>query len=209
MLSKFTLGIDTVDARSLTALSLLNDLKDACADLLARKHKNVALLNLYSFIDICASLAKEGKSSNAETFQSYLRRYATLSTWKHYTPYDLWAARSSILHSFSPLGDHTAKPDGARPIFYFSWPEMREQIEDAIQRRGYANFLVIERTDVKFIAIDAFNSLIQRTEEDPEFAQVFSANAEHLLVDTHFLGLRNELELIEELSAKARGQSDA
>jgi hypothetical protein len=68
---------------------------------------------------------------------------------------------------------------------------------------------VIDRTDVKFIAIDAFNSLIERVEKDSGFAQIFSANAEHLLVDAHFLGLRNELELIDELSAKARGDSDA
>jgi hypothetical protein len=198
-----------MDARSLTALSLLCDLKEACADLLARKHKNVALLNLYSFMDICASLAKEGSSSNAETFQSYLQRYAKLSTWRRYTPYDLWAARCSLLHSFSPLGHHTTKPDGARPIFYFSWPETQEQLEEALRVRGYSNFLVIERSELKFVAINAFNSLIQRVEEEQAFAAVFSANAEHLLGDFHFLGLRSELELVDELAKITKGKDDA
>ena len=189
-----------MDARSLTALSVLNDLKAAWGDLLLRKRKHPALLMLYCFIDICASLAHEGLSSasnNASTFQGYLRRYATFSKWERYTPYDLWAARSSLLHAFSPFGHHTGKVKGARPIFYLSWPETAQQMGELLQARGYRDFVLLDTTEIKSVAINAFNSLISRVENDPPFAETFATNAEHLLADSHVLGLRQELDALE------------
>jgi len=93
------------------------------------------LLNIYSFIDICAALANEGKRGNQVIFKTYLQDFAMMSG-KPFSPYDLWAARSSLLHAYSPLGDHTKKPNGAKPIFYYSWPERREDVEAVLQSEG-------------------------------------------------------------------------
>jgi hypothetical protein len=105
--------------QTFSALILLNDLCHAAMDALKQKHKLASLLLFYSFIDICASLLDEAPAkTNRERFETFLRANASLN-WKSFTPYDLWAARSSLLHSYSPLGDHTEKPAGARPIFCF------------------------------------------------------------------------------------------
>src|SRR5688500_17186336 len=106
--------------RTLMVVSLLNDLRHASVEVFERKHKNPALLLFYSFIDICAAIAQESAASNREIFEAYLRRYS-VSSWKLFTPFDLWAARSALLHAYSPLGHHT-KTGKAKPIFYYSWP---------------------------------------------------------------------------------------
>lgn len=107
---------------------ILLEMKSIFSDLLQKEYKGPALLNIYIFIDICASLNAESKMSNRETFESYIKKY--LNPWeKAYTVYDLWAARSSLIHSLSPLGNHTEKPSGATPIFYYSRFETKEKVE--------------------------------------------------------------------------------
>lgn len=186
--------------RTFTALVLLNDLRHSAMDALTQKHKLPALLLFYSFIDICASL--EGghlKLKNRERFERFVKEHA-LTSWRVVTPYDLWSARSSLLHAYSPLGDHTAKSNGAIPIFYYSWPETEEQMRAAVSSRGYANFHVLDVSYIKHIAISCFNSLWSKVENESEFELVFRANAEHLLKDLHHIQLENELTLIRELT---------
>jgi hypothetical protein len=85
----------SINPRTLSTLSLINDLRHAAFEALERKRKYPALLLFYSFIDICASLAQESPTAgNRCRFESFLARYA-LTTWSQYKPYDLWAARSS------------------------------------------------------------------------------------------------------------------
>jgi hypothetical protein len=50
---------------------------------------------------------------------------------------------------------------------------------------------------VKSVAVDAFNTMYRRIDNDPTFAAVFSANAEGLIGDLHVLGLRGELEAVD------------
>lgn len=181
-------------ARTLTIFTALLDLKNAFLDLLREKHKYPALLNIYCFIDICASLTRKGNEQNQEIFRNYLSEFAILSRWKRYTPYDLWAARSSILHTFSPLGHHTNKKvDNAKPIYYFSWPEKREDVEAALKAKGYGNFIVMDIIEIKSIAIDAFNTFHSRLEKDPEFENMVLQNSEHFLLSLHQMRLQEEL----------------
>lgn len=186
--------------RALSTLSLINDLRHAAFEALERKHKYPALLLFYSFIDICASLASESaSSSNRSRFESFLTRYALLS-WSQFKPYDLWAARSSLLHAYSPLGVHTAKPNGAVPIFYFAWPETKEEVTELLSSRGYHNFCVLDIQTIKHIAVSAFNAMWSRVESEPAFEATLVANAEHLLRDVHQCHLESELVLLDELS---------
>ena len=152
------------------ALSTLNDLKSAAYDALAKRHKMPALLLFYSFIDICATLAEEGegKTGNQDRFKNYLVKYH-YSKWGLYTPYDLWAARCSLLHAYSPLCDHATKANPPKTIFYYSWPEKKEVVQAAIAARGYENFYLMNTDDIKIIAIDSFNSLWRRVETDEVF----------------------------------------
>lgn len=189
-----------MNPRTLSALSLMNDLRHAAFEALERKHKYPALLLFYSLIDICASLANEYSSAtNRARFESFLSRYA-LSSWTQFTPYDLWAARSSLLHAYSPLGDHTERTNGATPIFYFAWPETKEEVTEILSSRGYLSFLVLDIQTIKHIAVSAFNAMWSRVESDPTFEATLLANAEHLLKDFHQHRLENELLLLEELS---------
>jgi len=198
-----------MNARTLAALSLLNELRHAALDTLARKHKHPALLLFYSFIDICASLAEETPAkSNCERFENYLSCYA-LSSWKTFRPYDLWAARSSLLHAYSPLGDHTDKPNGAQLIFYFVWPETEEQMRTLLLARGYSNFLLVDVSTIKHIAVSSFNGLWMRIENDPEFSKIFQGNAAHLLKDSHYIRLEEELTLLDELAKLREEQTQA
>lgn len=130
---------DRMQARTLTILTILNDLKHAVDLLLREKRRIPALLNMYSLIDICAALSNDGKEQNKEIFEACLNEYGGLSG-KNVTAFDLWAARSSLVHTYSPLGRHT-KPGGAKPIFYFSRPEPREEMEKAVRSKGYADFM--------------------------------------------------------------------
>lgn len=187
-----------MQARTLTIVIVLVDLKNAFLLLLRDKHKNPALLNMYSFIDICAALANDGKTENRAIFESYLKDFAMMSG-KPFSTYDLWAARCSLLHAYSPLGRHTERANGARPIFYYSWPDRREEMEGVLRAKGYGDFLLLEVEDVKWVAIDTFNSLHRRVETDAAFEARFLTNAEHFLFDLQAFKLEAELSMLEEL----------
>ncbi len=194
-----------MNPQTLSTLSLLNDLRHSATETLERKHKYPALLLFYSFIDICASLAEEPPSkSNGDRFKSYLSQYA-LSSWALIRPYDLWAARSSLLHAYSPLGDHTKKPNGAVPIFYFAWPETESEVRKYLASRGYKNFALIDANTIKHIAVSAFNSMWARVETDATFEAVLLKNSTHLLKDLFQYRLEEELVSLEQqVSGKDR-----
>lgn len=199
-----------MDAQTTTAFLILNDFRHAAMENLKSKHKFPALLLFYSFIDVCATLADETKeTTNQDRFKKYLINYATTISWKILTPYDLWAARSSLLHAYSPIGNLTAKANNpARKIFYYAWPERKEQMFTAISNRGYTDFIILNVTDIKNIAIAAFNSLLSRVENDPPFSKIFAANAEHLVKDNNAILLEQELRTIEELTATVARSDD-
>ena len=190
--------IDSMNTQALSALSLLNELKDAAFDALKRKHKNPALLLLYSFIDICATLADRPPASrNRERFESYLRAHA-LCKWTRFSTYDLWAARCSLLHAYSPLGDHTERANGAKALFYYSWPERPDQMADLLRSRGYKDFVLVDVEEIKTIAVSAYNTLWMRVDQNPEVELVVSENARHLLRDSHYIRLEQEMERLED-----------
>ncbi|NPC57855.1 hypothetical protein [Caenimonas soli] len=188
-------------ARTLTALSVLNDLRHAAYEALERKHRYPALLLLYSFIDICASLACEQPTVNNGTrFKSYVNRYGHTSG--AVTVEDLWAARSTLLHSFSPLGRNT-ESGAARPIFYFAWPETSEAVRAVLDSKGYSDYLLLDVGHIKTISIWCFNAFWRRVQTEPDFEEVMLQNSEHLLKDLFQHGLEMELTAIETLVAKA------
>lgn len=195
--------------RTFTALALLNDLRHSAMDALSQKHKLPALLLFYSFIDICASLVSGHKKlTSRDRFEYFVKEYA-LTSWQVVTPYDLWSARSSLLHAYSPLGDHTRKLNGATPIFYYAWPETDEQMQAAVLKRGYTRFHVLDMSYIEHMAISCFNSLWFKVENDAEFELLFRANAEHILKDIHYIQLEDELTLIEELmELRAKSSGD-
>lgn len=182
--------------RTITILIVLGDLKYAFLSLLRERCGNPALLNIYSFIDICATLANDGKAENRNIFEAYLKEFCTIP-WVAFSAYDLWAARCSIVHAFSPLGRHTAKPDGAKPIFYYSWTDRREEFDLVVRAKGYSDFLILDIDHVKHVAIDAFNSLYKRVETDEAFESRFLKNAEHFLFDLQAFKLEAELSLVQ------------
>jgi hypothetical protein len=195
-----------MDSRTLSALILLNDLRHAAMDAMREKRKLPSLLLLYSFIDICASLAEESPArTNRDRFENFLRAYA-LANWRTFTPYDLWAARSSLLHAYSPLGDHTDKPGGAKPIFYYSWPETPEKVREALVSRGYKDFLLLDVATIKTIAVSCFNGVWRRVQDEPEFELVLRRNAEHLLKDFQHMQLENELAALQDLATMTGGE---
>lgn len=186
--------------KMLTTLSVLNDLRHAAAEALARKHRLPALLLLYSFIDVCASLTCEDpKAKNGERFINYLKRYY-LPNWDDVTPEDLWAARSSLLHSFSAIGRNT-KSGAARPIFYFAWPEKKDAVRAVLDVKGYSNYVLLDVSDVKGISVWCFNSFLRRVQDEPDFENRVVSNSEHLLKDLFQHGLEVELTTIETLVA--------
>lgn len=197
---RLTWSVAIMSPRTLSTLSIINDLRHAAFEALERKRKNPALLLFYSFIDICASLSTESPAANNRArFEFFLTRYALLN-WNQFSAYDLWAARSSLLHAYSPLGNHTARTNGATPILYFAWPETKEDITEMATARGYSKFLVLDIQTIKHIAVSAFNSMWSRVESDSAFEESVLANAEHLLKDVYQYHLENELVLLEELS---------
>lgn len=191
-----------------TALFVLNDLRHAAMDALKNKHKTPALVLFYSFIDICAALSNDdSKKSNQDIFKDYLTGFYERE-WRSFTPYDLWAARSSILHAYSPLGRHTQKVDGAVPIYYYEYPETREEAEKEINTSVHTRFHLLRITDIKTIAIQAFNEMWRRVEESPDFEAVFRKNASHLLKDLTHLKLEkffSDIHAISELKASLHG----
>jgi hypothetical protein len=68
-----------IQARTLTILIMLGDLKHAFETLLREKRKNPALLNIYSFMDICAALANDGKTENRAIFEWCLTEFAMMA----------------------------------------------------------------------------------------------------------------------------------
>jgi hypothetical protein len=187
--------------QTLSALILLNDLRHAAMDALKQEHKLPSLLLLYSFIDICASLSEETPAkSNRERFESFLRTNTSFN-WNSFTPYELWAARSSLLHSYSPLGDHTNKPAGVRPIFYFAWPETREQVDKLLVERGYKNYYLMDMETIKYVAVSGFNTMWHRVDTESQFEKNFRENAVHVLKDMQYMQLEDELTLLAELKS--------
>jgi hypothetical protein len=169
--------------RVFTILSVLNDLKDAFLTLLVKSNKHPALLMIYSFIDICAALArKDGPRTNKRVFTEYLEEFLTAGTRRTLPPAQLWAARSALLHTFSPLDDHTG-PGKSKPIFYYSWTEKKDEVRRDLKERGYSDFTLLSVNEIKGIAIWAFNGMMMRVERDEEFRNRVVGNAEHLLLD--------------------------
>jgi hypothetical protein len=132
--------------------------------------------------NICAALANDGKTDNRAIFEACLAEFAMMAG-KPFSTYDLWAARSSLLHAYSPLGRHTERPNGARPIFYYTWPERRGEMEGVLKARGYSDFILFDVEDVKWVAIDVLNGLHRRVETDAAFEDRFLRNAQHFLYD--------------------------
>lgn len=189
-----------MQVKTLTTLSVLNDLRHAAYEALGRKHRLPALLLLYSFIDVCASVACEAPDAgNGERFVNYLKRYY-LPNWGDVAPEDFWAARSSLLHTFSPIGRNT-KSGVARPIFYFSWPEKRDDVRAILDAKGHSHYLLLDVRDVDAVSLWCFNALWRRVENEPEFENTVIGNSEHLLKDLFQHGLEAELTNIEALVA--------
>jgi hypothetical protein len=190
-----------MNPKTLSALSQLNDLRHAAFEAMERKHKYPALLLFYSFIDICAALSDESQTKdNRARFEGFLQRYALLS-WKSFRPYELWAARSSLLHAYSPFGNHTAKADGAKPIFYYAYPETAPEMREALDSKGHSDYILLDITTIKHVAVSCFNSMWSRVQSEATFEQVFLKNAENLLQDLFQIRLEKELTLMSELIA--------
>ncbi len=195
--------------QTLIILTILNDLRHAGLDALKEKHKLPSLLLFYAFIDICASLASEDSTLKlGERFQRYLQRYA-LTKWSMFTPRDLWSARSSLVHTFSPLGRHTQGENPTKPIFYYAWPERPEEVHAALSQRGYKDFLLLDVRTIKGIAISAFNGFWMRVDSEPEFEATVRSNGQHLLKDHFHMKLEDELSLLAELKALSNEASGA
>ena len=189
---------------TLSALGQLNDLRHAALDALKARHKYPALLLLYSFINICAAISDDTNTKdNRARFEDFLERYSGFN-WKSFTRHELWAARSSLVHTFSPLGNHTKPGKGARPIFYFSWPETESEVRVALEARNYSDFVLIDVQTIKHIAVGCFNAMWRRVEDEPTFEANLIENSRHLLKDLFQLRLEDELFLINELSLLKR-----
>ena len=190
-----------------TALFVLNDLRHAAMDALKDRHKTPALVLFYSFIDICAALSNnDPKKTNQNIFKDYLSTFYD-SQWPTFTSYDLWAARSSILHAYSPLGHHTQKLSGATPIFYYEHPEKREEADSEIKALGHTSFHLLRISDIKTIAIRSFNELWRRVEEDDAFEITFRKNASNILKDLAHLKLEkffNHVRIASDLRKSAK-----
>ncbi len=115
-------------------------------------------------------------------FVAYVESFLTPGMNKALPPSQLWAARSALIHTFSPLGDHTG-PGKTRPIFYYSWDENEAAVRRSLEERGYLHFSLIYVNEVKARAIWAFNGMMMRVEQDEVFRERVVRNAEHLLVD--------------------------
>ena len=184
---------------TLKIISILLEMKEAFRDLLKKNYKGPALLTIYAFIDICASLnAEPTMTSNKEIFETYIGKY--INPWnKSYSIYDLWAARSSLIHTLSPIGFHTNKSNGAAvPIFYYSWQEKKETVESIIKSKGHEKFHLLDVNEIKILAIDLFNSFYQEIDLNSTFEEKINNNAVNILDDLHFYRLEEELKLIGE-----------
>lgn len=183
----------------LKTLLILLEMREAIRTLLKMSYKGPALLNIYAFIDICASLAAESKMKNNLTFKTYITKYFKPGELQ-YSVDVLWAARCSIIHSLSPFGDQTNKVNSVSPIFYYSYPEKREEVESLIKSRGYQNYILANVEDIHDVAITTFNSFYKRIEDDPVFEKIVIANAEHILANVHYYLLEEELTLMDKIT---------
>lgn len=190
---------------------ILLEMKNAIRILLGEEYKGPALLNIYVFIDICASLnfkLKTAKTKNSKIFKTYLEKY--INPWtKSYTVCDLWAARSSLIHSLSPLGDHTKRPGNTTPIFYYSWPEIKEGIELIIKSKGYERFHLLDVKEIFDLAIEAFNNFHRDIEINTEFEEIVLQNAKDILEDMRFYRLEEEINSIEDYKKLIKVESIA
>ncbi len=185
-------------ARTLAIMVELLELKNAFVFQLREKRRNPALIMMYAFIDICAALVKDGQKGNRAIFQSCVDTHAMM-TGKPFTSYDLWAARSALLHAYSPLGDHT-KPGGAKPIFYYGWSDPRAEFEAVLKAKGYQNFILLDIDAIQWVAIDIFNSIQRHVEKTPGFEDRLQKNAEHFLFDLQAFKLEDELTMLHRLA---------
>ena len=182
-----------VNPRTLSTLSLVNDVRHAAAEALDRERRYPALLLFYSFIDICAALSEEiPQTSNRNRFEAFVTKYAVLS-WELFRPYDLWAARSSMLHAYSPRGHHTGKKSGAKPIFYFACPETESEMRQVLTVKGYCDFLLLDIETIAHVADSTFSAMWTRIESEPNFEAIFLRNAEHILMDLQQIHFEEEL----------------
>ena len=188
----------TMQPRTLAITIVLVDLKNTFLDLLKKKRKNPALLLIYAFIDICAALTNEGIKGSRAIFESCVNKHARMAG-KPFTSYDLWAARCSLLHAYSPLGDHTSKPSGAKPIFYWAWPEAAKEMENVLKAKGYGDFVLLDVLTIKFVAIDILNSIYAHIDSTPGFETRLLENAEHFLFDLQAFKLEDELAMLQRL----------
>jgi hypothetical protein len=164
-------------------LAVLNDIKDAFTTLLEKPNKHPALLVIYAFMDICAALSSsDPNEKNSEIFRSYLNEFMTPGAKRAIPPEQLWAARSALLHAFSPLGRHTG-PGKSKPIFYYSWDEDASEVRSRLESRGYSDFSLLSVSAIQGIAIWTFNGMFSRAENNASFRTRVLANAEHLLLD--------------------------
>ena len=190
--------------RTLTVVTVLVDLKNAFLSLLRERRKNPALLMMYSFIDICAALVNDGKKKNRAIFEACLQDHAMMPG-KPFTTYDLWAARCSLLHAYSPLGDHTEK--GAKPIFYYSWPESPEEMRAALKSKGYTDYVLLNVEDIQWVALDVINSILMRLDRDSAFEARFLENSQHFLFDLQAFKLEAEWSMLDELAKRGRAET--
>ena len=139
--------------RTLAIMVELLELKNAFAFQLRDRKRNPALVMMYAFIDICASLVKDGQKTNPETFRACVDSHAMMAG-KPFNSYDLWAARCALLHAYSPMGDHT-KPGGAKAIFYYGWDDNRAELDAIITARGYRDYILLDIEAIQWVAIDS------------------------------------------------------
>ena len=195
-MSKERVGAMKGDA--LLLISILLDIKNSVAILLKEKHKAPALINLYIFFDICASLARERKMGNGDTFKSYVQKCMT--TKREYTPDELWSARCSVVHAFSLSGDSHAKAKGQeRAFYYYHYPETKTLALQLMKEQGKSDYLPVDIDDLYHDAIWCFNELHRRIGEDSAFCEIFISNGRDIVKDSHYVALTRFLRSVDEM----------
>ncbi len=190
-----------MNPRIFSLLSVLNDIKDAFQTLLDKPNKQPALLMMYAFIDICAALANvDGKTKNQDIFVAYLQTFMTPGSQRAMPPLQLWAARSALLHTFSPLGRLTG-PGKSRPTFYYAWDEDKDRVRQSLEAHGYRDFALLAINDIKTTAIWTFNGFFRQVENDETFRSSVLRNSEHLLLNQNALAVERFMSWLDEVEA--------
>ena len=130
-----------------------------------------------------------------------MKEFATLRG-ASLTADQLWAARSALLHTFSPLGHHTGLGK-SKPIFYYSWNEKKEEVRRSLEERGYSAFSMLSVNELKGLAIWTYNGMMRRVESDSAFRERVIANAEHLLLDYRAYRVEGFLHYVDTLEGDA------